>query len=95
MCIRDRPCTLQHGQQLRGNVEKYMAALGFDLRLCGAEPHLCCGSAGTYSVLNPELSFQLRDRKLANLATTFGEGKPDQIVSANICCFLLYQSRCV
>ena len=86
------PCSLQHGMQLRGGVEKYMGELGFDIRLCGGEPHLCCGSAGTYSVLNPELSYQLRDRKLGNLGTTFGTDKPDQIVSANIGCITHLQS---
>ena len=86
------PCSLQHGMQLRGGVEKYMGELGFDIRLCGGEHHLCCGSAGTYSVLNPELSYQLRDRKLGNLGTTFGTDKPDQIVSANIGCITHLQS---
>ncbi len=86
------PCSLQHGLQLRGGVEKYMGELGFDIRLCGGESHLCCGSAGTYSVLNPELSYQLRDRKLGNLATTFGADKPAQIVSANIGCITHLQS---
>ncbi len=86
------PCSLQHGLQLRGGVEKYMGELGFDIRLCGGESHLCCGSAGTYSVLNPELSYQLRDRKLGNLATTFGADKPEQIVSANIGCITHLQS---
>ncbi len=76
------PCTLQHGQQLRGGVETHLAALGFDVKLAGSESHLCCGSAGTYSVLQPELSYQLRDRKLANLAPL----QPEVIVSANIGC---------
>ncbi len=76
------PCTLQHGQQLRGGVETHLAALGFDVKLAGSESHLCCGSAGTYSVLQPELSFQLRDRKLAHLAPL----QPEVIVSANIGC---------
>ena len=55
------PCTLQHGQQLKGGVEKYLGELGFDVQLASCDPHLCCGSAGTYSVLQPELSMQ--DRK--------------------------------
>ncbi len=80
------PCTLQHGMQLRGGVEKFMGQLGFNVRTTGCEAHLCCGSAGTYSVLNPTLSYQLRDRKLDNLATTFGTEAPEQIVSANIGC---------
>jgi glycolate oxidase iron-sulfur subunit len=86
------PCSLQHGMQLRGGVEKYMAALGFDIKVTGCESHLCCGSAGTYSVLNPEIAYQLRDRKLANLDTTFGTDKPQQIVSANIGCITHLQS---
>jgi glycolate oxidase iron-sulfur subunit len=76
------PCTLQHGQQLRGEVETQLSALGFDVRTAAAEHHLCCGSAGTYSVLQPELAYQLRDRKLANLAPL----EAQTIVSANIGC---------
>ena len=76
------PCTLQHGQQLRGGVETHLNALGFDVKLTASESHLCCGSAGTYSVLQPKLAYQLRDRKLANLAPM----QPQVIVSANIGC---------
>jgi glycolate oxidase iron-sulfur subunit len=76
------PCTLQHGQQLRGGVEAHLNALGFDVKVAMNESHLCCGSAGTYSVLQPELAYQLRDRKLGNLA----ELEPQVIVSANIGC---------
>ncbi len=76
------PCTLQHGQQLRGGVEAGLRTLGFDVRLAASDSHLCCGSAGTYSVLQPELSTQLRDRKLQALAARPGE----VIVSANIGC---------
>ena len=86
------PCTLQHGQQLRGGVEKHLAEFGFNIRITGAESHLCCGSAGTYSVLNPGLSGQLRDRKLGHLNGTFGAEEPDQIVSANIGCITHLQS---
>ncbi|WBS05315.1 glycolate oxidase subunit GlcF [Pseudoduganella sp. SL102] len=75
------PCTLQHGQQIRGKVEGLLRAMGVDVRLC-ADSHLCCGSSGTYSLLQPELSTQLRDRKLAALQAT-GAG---EIVSANIGC---------
>lgn len=75
------PCTLQHGQQLRGGVETHLQALGFDVAVA-AESHLCCGSAGTYSVLQPELAYQLRDRKLGHLAAL----TPQCIVSANIGC---------
>ncbi|MES3014518.1 MAG: glycolate oxidase subunit GlcF [Pseudomonadota bacterium] len=76
------PCTLQHGQQLRGGVETHLKELGFEVRVAPNESHLCCGSAGTYSVLQPELAYQLRDRKLANLAPL----EAQTIVSANIGC---------
>jgi glycolate oxidase iron-sulfur subunit len=81
------PCTLQHGQQIRGKVESVLRAIGVDVQLC-ADSHLCCGSAGTYSVLQPELSYQLRDNKLANLHATGAE----MIVSANIGCLTHLQS---
>jgi len=86
------PCSLQHGMQLHGLVERYLAELGFDIRLNGCEAHLCCGSAGTYSVLNPTLAYQLRERKLANLDSTFGADKPEQIATANIGCITHLQS---
>ena len=82
------PCTLQHGQQLRGGVEKHLGDLGFKINVASCEAHLCCGSAGTYSVLQPELSYALRDRKLGNLA----QMQPDTIVSANIGCITHLQS---
>jgi glycolate oxidase iron-sulfur subunit len=82
------PCTLQHGQQLRGGVESGLRALGFEVSLAAAESHLCCGSAGTYSVLQAELATQLRDRKLAHLAPLDAE----VIVSANIGCIQHLQS---
>ena len=75
------PCTLQHGQQIRGKVEGVLHAAGVDVVLC-VDNHLCCGSAGTYSVLQPEIAQALRDRKLASLAATGAE----TIVSANIGC---------
>jgi glycolate oxidase iron-sulfur subunit len=81
------PCTLQHGQQIRGKVESVLRAAGVDVTLC-ADSHLCCGSAGTYSVLQPELAKELRDRKLASLAATGA----DEIVSANIGCLTHLQS---
>ncbi len=81
------PCTLQHGQQIRGKVEGVLRAVGVDVTLC-ADSHLCCGSAGTYSMLQPELSHELRDRKLANLTATGA----DEIVSANIGCLTHLQS---
>ena len=76
------PCTLQHGQQLRGGVETHLNALGFEVKLAACESHLCCGSAGTYSVTQPELAYALRDRKLANLEPL----KAQVIVSANVGC---------
>ena len=86
------PCTLQHGQKLRGGVETHLNQLGFRLRTAQSDAHLCCGSAGTYSVLNPELSYQLRDRKLVVLSESFGEQPPDVILSANIGCITHLQS---
>ena len=82
------PCTLQHGQQLRGGVEMHLNALGFEVSLAGNESHLCCGSAGTYSVLQPKLAYELRDRKLKNLAPLDAQA----IVSANIGCIQHLQS---
>ncbi|HVE88466.1 MAG TPA: glycolate oxidase subunit GlcF [Burkholderiaceae bacterium] len=75
------PCTLQHGQQIHGAVEKLLASLGAACKPF-AESHMCCGSAGTYSVLQPELAYKLRDRKLGHLEAT----RPDVILSANIGC---------
>ena len=75
------PCTLQHGQKIRGAVERLLVLAGVDVKLC-QDSHLCCGSAGTYSVLQPELSHQLRERKVANLEATGAQ----EIVSANIGC---------
>ncbi|WP_295642420.1 glycolate oxidase subunit GlcF, partial [uncultured Methylibium sp.] len=82
------PCTLQHGQQLRGGVESALRELGFDIQLTPVDSHLCCGSAGTYSVLQPELAYQLRDRKLDALAQAGAEC----IVSANVGCIQHLQS---
>ncbi|MCW5635028.1 MAG: glycolate oxidase subunit GlcF [Rubrivivax sp.] len=79
------PCTLQHGQQLRGGVERALGEWGFDVSMAASEPHLCCGSAGTYSVLQPELAHALRDRKIAQLEPA-GPGVVDAIVTANIGC---------
>jgi glycolate oxidase iron-sulfur subunit len=75
------PCTLQHAQQVRGGAEALLRELGFEVKL-PLESHLCCGSAGTYSVLQPELSKELRNRKLQHLAET----APQRIVSSNIGC---------
>ncbi len=75
------PCSLQHGQQVRGVIEAILRGLGHEL-LPVAESHLCCGSAGTYSLLQPELAGQLRTRKLGNLEA----GQPELIATANIGC---------
>ena len=82
------PCTLQHGQQLKGGVEQHLSALGFEVAVTAQESHLCCGSAGTYSVLNPRLSTQLRDHKLGHLAAM----QPQAILSANVGCITHLQS---
>jgi len=84
------PCTLQHGQQLKGGVEALLTQLGFEVKTAANEAHLCCGSAGTYSVLNPDLSKQLRDRKLGHLQAL----QPEGILSANIGCITHLQSGC-
>jgi glycolate oxidase iron-sulfur subunit len=75
------PCTLQHGQQIRGVVEPLLTSLGARVAPV-AEAHFCCGSAGTYSVLQPELAYQLRDRRLGHLEAS----RPSVILSANIGC---------
>ncbi|NNT93179.1 glycolate oxidase subunit GlcF [Stutzerimonas nitrititolerans] len=75
------PCTLQHAQKLGGAVEDVLKRLGFQLTAV-PDAHLCCGSAGSYSITQPELSKQLRDNKL----TALESGKPEVIVTANIGC---------
>jgi glycolate oxidase iron-sulfur subunit len=80
------PCTLQHGQRVRG-VESHLRTLGFEVALPN-DSHLCCGSAGTYSLLEPKIAYELRDRKLGNLTPL----APDCIVSANIGCIQHLQS---
>ncbi|MFC3286098.1 glycolate oxidase subunit GlcF [Litchfieldella rifensis] len=75
------PCTLQHAQQLSGAVDGVLTRLGFSLTPV-QDAHLCCGSAGTYSITQPELATQLRDNKLDALEA----GNPEIIVTANIGC---------
>ena len=82
------PCTLQHGQKLNGVVEKILRDLGFVLAPV-SEGHLCCGSAGTYSLLQGRLAQRLLARKLEALCS----GKPQVIVTANIGCLAHLQSR--
>ncbi|HVE07638.1 MAG TPA: glycolate oxidase subunit GlcF [Paraburkholderia sp.] len=81
------PCTLQHGQQIRGKVEQLLGELGIDVRL-PADSHLCCGSAGTYSLTQPALSYALRNQKLERLQAQ----EPQIIVSANVGCIAHLQS---
>lgn len=75
------PCTLRHGQRVTGIVENLLARAGFELVEVG-DAHICCGSAGTYSLLQPRLAGRLRDDKLANLMA----GQPDVILTANVGC---------
>ena len=81
------PCTLQHGQKLPLHTETLLRKLGFSLTPV-PDSHLCCGSAGTYSIFQPELSHQLRDKKVRALLS----GEPDIIATANIGCQLHIQS---
>ena len=83
------PCTLQHGQKLSGVVELVLEKLGFILTPV-ADSHLCCGSAGTYSILQPKISHQLRANKLAALEA----GHPDLVATANIGCLTQLEGGC-
>ena len=76
-----KPCTLQHGLKLKDNLDQLLGALGAQL-LPVNEPHLCCGSAGTYSLLQPPLALELRERKLMHLS----HAQPQMILTANIGC---------
>jgi len=75
------PCTLQHGQKLSGSVEALLQQVGYDLSPV-MDAHLCCGSSGTYSILQPKLSETLRDNKVQHLTAH----QPDIIATANIGC---------
>ena len=77
------PCSLQHGQQLRDLVEPILAHLGFELTPI-PDAHLCCGSAGTYSITQPEISKRLMANKLVALQS----GMPEVIATANVGCQL-------
>ncbi len=81
------PCTLQHGQQIKGVTETILRECGIALTPI-TDSHLCCGSAGAYSVLNPEIATKLRDQKLGHALSA----KPDMIASANIGCITHLQS---
>lgn len=74
-------CSMQHGQQIRDEPKKLLRNAGFDVRDV-PEGHICCGSAGTYNMLQPQIASQLRDRKIANIAKT----APDVIAAGNIGC---------
>lgn len=75
------PCTLQHGQKITGVVESILQKSGYEL-LPVLDSHLCCGSAGTYSILQPEISEQLQKNKITNLLAN----KPEMVVTSNIGC---------
>jgi glycolate oxidase iron-sulfur subunit len=75
------PCTLQHGQRITGVVEKLLSDCGYEL-VQGPNEHLCCGSAGTYSILQPDLAMRLRDDKLESLT----RNSPEVIATANVGC---------
>lgn len=82
------PCTLQHGQGLSGVGENILRRLGFELTVV-PDSHMCCGSAGTYSILQAQLSKQLGDLKVDALQS----GEPDLIATANIGCLLEIRKR--
>jgi len=82
-------CSMQHGQRLHAGPKALLAAAGFE-PVDVPEGHLCCGSAGTYNLLQPEIAAALRDRKLANIAST----KPDLVASGNIGCITQLASGC-
>jgi glycolate oxidase iron-sulfur subunit len=84
------PCTLQHGQQLKGVVEGMLAGLGFEL-VPVPDAHLCCGSAGTYSILQADLSQQLLERRIEALES---EG-PELIATANVGCQTHLETKAV
>ena len=77
------PCTLQHGMKLKGRVEEILHAIGLELTPV-PDAHLCCGSAGTYSILQPAISRRAQANKLAALES----GQPDVIATANIGCLM-------
>jgi len=81
------PCTLQHGQKITGVLEAILTTAGYDV-VSAPDRHLCCGAAGTYSILQPELSSQLLKNKVTALETN----QPERIVTANIGCLLHLQS---
>ncbi len=85
------PCTLQHGQKIQGKVEDILSQLGVKINLC-EDSHLCCGSAGTYSILQDSLSSQLREQKLTRLMQACQTNNSEYIVSGNIGCITHLQN---
>jgi len=81
------PCSLQHGQQIKGVIEGFLSAAGFTLTTI-EDPHLCCGSAGTYSLLQTEISADLLKNKISSIE----KGDPQIILTANIGCLTQLQS---
>ena len=86
------PCTLQHGQKIQGKVEALLTQLGIQVNLCN-DSHLCCGSAGTYSILQENLSHQLREQKLNNLFQACDSNQSKYIVSGNVGCISQLQNE--
>ena len=82
-------CSMQHGQRLHAGPRELLAAAGFE-PLDVPEGHLCCGSAGTYNLLQPEIATALRDRKLANIAKI----RPDLVATGNIGCITQLAAGC-
>jgi glycolate oxidase iron-sulfur subunit len=82
------PCTLQHGQRVTGKVEALLQRVGYEL-LPVRDAHLCCGSAGTYSLLHPQIAHELRARKLRSLEAD----SPEAIATANIGCLTHLQAK--
>jgi glycolate oxidase iron-sulfur subunit len=82
-------CSMQHGQRIHGGPKALLTQAGFET-LDVPEGHLCCGSAGTYNLLQPEIAEQLRRRKLANIALT----RPDVVATGNIGCITQLASGC-
>ena len=80
------PCTLQHGQKLGGLVESILTQFGYEKKPI-KDSHICCGSAGTYSIFEAEISNQLKENKLKNLKVS----NPEMIVTSNIGCLMHLQ----
>ena len=76
-------CSLQHGQQIKAHPKTLLRAAGYEV-VEPADPHLCCGSAGTYNIMQPEIAGELRDRKVTTLTAT----EPQVIAAGNIGCMM-------